>query len=347
VRKFFGVLLFLLVIVGIGAGLFASIVWGRLHEPYKGFSGEEQFVEIPPGTAMSAIGQRLVDAGVVRDYFIFRIAVWRSGRGQQLKAGDYRFTEPISAADAVDRLARGDVYTQRVTFPEGLTILEMAKLYEAKGLGPAADFSSAAGDESLVADLDPAAPDLEGYLFPETYSLPRDAPAARLVGQMVSRFKSVYTEALRQEAAAQGFTTREVVTLASLVEKETGKDAERPMIAAVYRNRLKIGMPMQADPTLIYALQKAGKYDGNIRKTDMTAKSPYNTYANPGLPPGPIASPGTDALRAVLNPADVPYLYFVSRNDGTHVFAATLAEHNANVKKFQVDYFRARRSEGK
>lgn len=343
-RKVFGFLFFILVVVAIGAGLFASIVWGRLHEPYKGFAGEEQFVEIPPGTPVQAIGRRLVEAGVVRDDFIFRVAVWQSGRGQQLKAGEYRFAAPVSAAEAIERIARGDVYTRRLTFPEGMTIVEMAKLYESKGFGKAADFLRAARETSLIADLDPAAPDLEGYLFPETYSLPRDAPAARLVGLMVARFKSVYTDDLRQRAAEQGLSTRHVVTLASLVEKETGQTAERPMVAAVYRNRLRIGMPMQADPTLIYALQKSGRYDGNIRKADMGMKSPYNTYQNPGLPPGPIASPGKGALEATVEPGDVPFLYFVSRNDGTHVFAATLAEHNTNVRKYQVEYFRNRRT---
>jgi UPF0755 protein len=342
VRRLFNLLVLLVVLAGVGAGLGARIVWDRLHEPYKGFAGDELFVEIPPGASMAAIGRRLVGAGVVRDVFLFRAAVWQSGRAQQLKAGEYRFTAPVSAAGAVERLIRGDVYTRRMTFPEGLTIVEMAKLYEAKGYGRSTDFARAAREVSLVADLDPGAADLEGYLFPETYLLPRDAPAARLVSLMVARFRSVYTEYLRARAAEQRLTTRQVVTLASLVEKETGQDAERPTVAAVYRNRLRIGMPMQADPTVVYALQKTGKYDGNIRKADLTMKSPYNTYTNRGLPPGPIASPGADALSAALAPADVPYLYFVSRNDGTHVFSATLAEHTRNVRRYQVEYFRRR-----
>jgi UPF0755 protein len=197
---------------------------------------------------------------------------------------------------------------------------------------------------SLIRDIDPAATDLEGYLFPETYTLPRGVPAARLIALMHDRFRVVFTEELQQRAQAQGLTVRQAVTLASLVEKETAQADERPLVAAVYRNRMKIGMGMQADPTVVYALQKAGRYDGNIRRDDLQFDSPYNTYKYPGLPPGPIASPGKASLTAAVAPADVKYVYFVSRNDGTHVFADTLNAHNRNVQKFQVEYFRAQRA---
>jgi UPF0755 protein len=240
-------------------------------------------------------------------------------------------------------LARGDVYTQRLTFPEGLNVEEMAKVYESHGFGRAADFLAAARNVNRIRELDPKASDLEGYLFPETYALPRQTAAARLVDLMVDRFLAIYDEQMRARAAAQGMTMRQVVTLASLVEKETGRAEERPIVAAVYRNRMKIGMPMQADPTVVYALIKVHRYDGNIRKDDLSLNSPYNTYKFAGLPPGPIASPGKASLEAALMPADVPYLYFVSRNDGSHVFARTLAEHDTNVKKFQVEFFRNKR----
>jgi UPF0755 protein len=214
-----------------------------------------------------------------------------------------------------------------------------------QGFGRATDFTAAARDVSAIKALDPAAPDLEGYLFPETYALPRGVPASRLIATMVDRFLAIYTDDLRQSAEAQGLATRQVVTLASLVEKETGKAEERPLVAAVYRNRMKIGMGMQADPTVVYALQKAGRYDGNIRREDLQFDSPYNTYKYAGLPPGPIASPGKASLEAALAPAEVPYIYFVSRNDGSHVFAETLAQHNANVHEYQVLYFRRQREE--
>lgn len=332
-----------LVVLAVGAGIAASIVWGRMNEPHKGYAAAEQFVEIPSGSTTAEIGRRLVEAGVVRDLVAFRAAMWWTGRGRTLKAGEYRFADPASAGQVVDRLARGDVYARRITFPEGLTIAEMAKIYEARGFGPAADFLKAAADTSAIADLDPQARDLEGYLYPETYAIPRGTPAARLVAMMVGRFREAYTPDLQAEAARQGLTTRQVVTIASLVEKETGQEQERPLVAAVYRNRMRRGMGMQADPTVIYALQKAGKYDGNIRRADLEIDSPYNTYKYAGLPPGPIAAPRRASLAAALAPADVPYIYFVSRNDGTHVFASTLAEHNRNVRQYQIRYFREKR----
>jgi UPF0755 protein len=186
-----------------------------------------------------------------------------------------------------------------------------------------------------VRDFDPEAKDLEGYLFPDTYTLPRRTTAAQLVERMVSRFQKVLTSELRSRAAERGFTVRQVVTLASLVEKETAKAEERPVVAGVYANRLEMGMGLQCDPTVIYALMLAGRYDGNIRKGDLQIDSPYNTYRYAGLPPGPIAAPGEAALQAAVDPADVPYIYFVSRNDGSHVFSATLEEHNRNVYNFQ------------
>ena len=197
---------------------------------------------------------------------------------------------------------------------------------------------------TAIRDIDPAATDLEGYLFPETYSVPRDTTAAKLVGLMVARFRQLFTTQMQQAAQALELTPRQAVTLASLVEKETAQPAERPIVAAVYLNRLKIGMGMQADPTVIYALQRAGRYDGNLRRDDLSFDSPYNTYRYPGLPPGPIASPGLASLQAAVAPAQVDYLYFVSRNDGSHVFARTLVEHNENVRQYQVLYFREQRA---
>jgi UPF0755 protein len=335
---------FFVVVIG-GSVLAATMLWTRIEEPFKGYSAAETFVEIPQGAGAAEIRRRLIDAGIVSDEYTFRAALWWSGEARTLQAGEYRFAEPMSPLAVIQKIARGDIYTVRITFPEGLTVREMARLYESRGFGTAASFIEAAGDESAIAQLDPRATDLEGYLFPETYSVPRGAPAARLVRLMVDRFLATYTEPLRQSAEAQGLTTRQVVTLASLVEKETAQTQEHPLVAAVYRNRLRLGMPMQADPTVIYALEKAGHYDGNIRREDLQFDSPYNTYRYPGLPPGPIAAPGKAALEAAVMPADAPYLYFVSRNDGTHVFAETLAQHNANVYEHQVLFFRRQRQQ--
>lgn len=318
-------------------------LYSRVIEPYRGYADAEVFVDIPAGSSPSAIGARLVEAGVVRDARTFQAAIWISGRSRSLRAGEYRFDAPLHALDVIDKIARGDVYRRRLTFREGLTIGEMAEVFEARGFGVAADFRAAAGNAALIHDLDPAATDLEGYLFPETYALPRGTTAAAVVMQMVDGFKTALTPEIRSRAAAAGLSIRQLVTLASLVEKETSAPEERPLVAAVYANRLKIGMGMQADPTVIYALQKAGKYDGNIRREDLQFDSPYNTYRYAGLPPGPIAAPGKASLEASASPAAVDYLYFVSKNDGTHVFATTLAEHNRNVFTWQIEYFRNQR----
>jgi UPF0755 protein len=327
-------------LIVVSACAVAALVYVRVRQPYRGYDAAEQFVEIPQGAGSVPIGERLVAAGVIRDPITFRIALWRSRQGRRLKAGEYRFDRAMTPLEVIDKIARGDVFVITVTFPEGLTFSEMSKIFEAHGLGPAASFVEAAKDPAPIRDLDPAAGDLEGYLFPETYALPRRTDAARLVRLMVARFEKVFTPELRQAAAARGLTPRQAVTLASVVEKETAKADERPLVAAVYSTRLRIGMPMQCDPTVIYGLLKAGRYDGNIHKEDLSFDSPYNTYRHAGLPPGPIASPGRASLEAAVHPANTDYLYFVSRNDGSHAFARTLEEHNRNVQKYQVQYFR-------
>ena len=338
-------LLVVVVLVAGGAGAFVFYIVNRIQQPYKGVPEPERFVEIPSGTGAAEIRRRLVEAGVVPDELAFRAALMWTGQSRALKAGEYRFDRPMSVVDVVEKLARGDIYGHPITFPEGLTIREMAEIVESRGFGKADEFIKAARDGSLVNDLDPAAKDLEGYLFPETYTLPRGTPVATLVSLMVERFRDTYTALAAKRSGQVDLSTRQIVTLASLVEKETGKAEERPLVAAVYRNRLDKNMAMQADPTVVYALVKAGTYDGNIRKRDLSFDSPYNTYKYAGLPPGPIASPGRAALEAALAPADVDYLYFVSRNDGSHAFAETLAKHNANVQEYQVLYFRKQRLE--
>ncbi len=337
------ILLLLVAVLAVAAAFAGYVAFARVNAAFKGYEGPEMFVEVPVGAGPSTIGQRLVDAGVVRDPLTFRGAVWLSGHARDLQAGEYRFDRRMTALEVVDKVVRGDVYRRLITFREGLTIPEMARVYEDAGLGKATEFERAARDPAAVRDLDPKAPDLEGYLFPETYTLRRDTPAAALVVQMMELFLEKFTPAMREAAQAQGLTAREAVTLASLVERETAVPAERPLVAAVYLNRKKLGMPMQADPTVIYALQRSGRYDGNLRRDDLQFDSPYNTYRYPGLPPGPIAAPGKASLEAAVAPAQVDFLYFVSKNDGSHVFARTLAEHNRNVQEWQIQFFRERR----
>lgn len=321
-----------LVLAALAAG---GWTYMTLERPYKGYDAAEQFVEIPTGTGTLSMGKRLADSGVIRSAHLFRLAVWMRGAGRRLQAGEYRFDRPMTPAEVVDKIARGDVYVRAITFREGLHIREMAALFESAGFGSAAEFVVAAKNAQLVNDLDPAARDLEGYLFPDTYTLQRRTTADQLVDRMVQRFRKTLTPELQSQAAGRGLSIRELVTLASLVEKETGKPEERPIVAGVYTNRLRIKMGLQCDPTVIYALMLAGRYDGDIRRDDLQIDSPYNTYRYSGLPPGPIAAPGEASLTAAARPADVPYLYFVSRNDGSHVFATTLEEHNRNVNQFQ------------
>jgi UPF0755 protein len=322
----------LVVVLGLLGAVSAWWVWRQLDAPYRGYTDTEVFVEIPQGSSTADIAGRLASAGVVRDALLFRLGVRAAGADRRLQAGEYRFFDAASPRDVIGRMERGDTFNHVVTFPEGLTIREMGAIFERESLGTADDFVRAARDTSLIADLDPDADTLEGYLFPSTYSLPRRAGAAGFVRAMVKEFRKV----IPAEPLPRGMTVREWVTLASLVEKETASPDERATVAAVYTNRLRIGMALQCDPTVIYALMKAGRWDGNIRRADLQIDSLYNTYRYPGLPPGPIASPGRASLDAARQPADVPFLYFVSRGDGTHVFSTTLAEHNANVRKYQI-----------
>jgi UPF0755 protein len=337
----------LLVIIGVLllCGAAAAWLFMGVDRPYQGYAGAEQFVDVPQGAGPAGIARRLTQAGVVRDATTFRLAVWLTGQGRRLQAGEYRFDHPVSARQVVDKLARGEVYLRPITFPEGLTMRQMADLYAQKGFGTADAFLAAARNVALISAIDPAAQDLEGYLFPDTYALPRTATADQLVARMVAGFEKALTPDMRQQAVSRGLGVRQLVTLASIVEKETGAASERPLVAAVYSNRLKIGMGLQCDPTVIYALERAGRYNGNLNRESLMFDSPYNTYRYAGLPPGPIANPGRGSLAAAARPADVPYLYFVSRNDGTHAFATTLEEHNRNVDEYQRKYFRDRRLE--
>ena len=228
-----------------------------------------------------------------------------------------------------------------MTILEGLTVAETAALLADAGFGDAGRFESLMNDPALIEDLDPKARDLEGYVFPDTYHFARATPETEIVKELVRTFRTNYeTVVLATRLPEDERSLREVLTLASIVEKETSLDEERSIVAGVYANRLRRGIGLYADPTIIYALKKMNRWDGNLRRTDLKLESPYNTYVVSGLPPGPIASPGLQSLLAATRPDDVPYLYFVSRNDGSHVFSRTLAEHNRNVNKWKKQYWR-------
>jgi UPF0755 protein len=291
-------------------------------------------LDVRPGMHGDAIGARLAELGLVRHPALFKALVWSEDAGGRLRAGRYVLDRPLSLAGILELLERGQAERHDVTIPEGRSLRDVAAL-AAEGNVSQQAFLAAASDPAPIRDLDPEARDLEGYLFPDTYDVPQGEGAARtLVARMVGRFRAVATPLLPR-IAASGRSLREVVTLASIVELETALAEERPRIAAVFLNRLERGMPLQTDPTVIYALRQRGPYDGNIRKADLQLDSPYNTYRYPGLPPGPIGSPGREALVAVLEPAPVKDLYFVSRNDGSHEFSETLRAHERAVDRYQ------------
>jgi UPF0755 protein len=302
--------------------------------PVRRADDPPQPLAVAPGASVIDIGRQLQQLGLVPHPEVFRVYVLSRGETARLRAGEYSLEGTMSLQQIADKLVRGDVVRHTVTFPEGTNIEDMARLAAVKGV-PAEAFLAAARNPAAIKDLDPAATDLEGYLFPDTYDIPRGPdPAGPLVSRMVRRFRTVIAPELPQ-VGPSGRTLRQVVTLASIVEAETARPEERPRVAAVFLNRLEKKMPLQTDPTVIYALRRAGTYDGNIRREDLEVGSPYNTYRFAGLPPGPIASPGRASLQAALHPADSHELYFVSRNDGSHVFSETLAEHNRWVALYQ------------
>ena len=303
------------------------------------------FVElvIERGAPLTSILDQLSAAGVIVDPLLARLYLDYRRPEDVLQAGEYRFEQPMSTVEALDLVIRGEVVTYPVTVVEGLTLQETAERLASEGFGELDAFLAAMSSPAPIADLDPKAESLEGYLFPDTYAFAAGTGEQEIVEAMVRNFRRRVEDHL-SPASGRGLDVRSLVTLASIVEKEAGAVSERPLVAAVFHNRLDRGIGLYADPTIIYALKMAGTWDGNLRRRDLELESPYNTYIHPGLPPGPICSPGEQSLRAAAEPADVQYLYFVSRNDGTHVFAETLAEHNRNVARWQVRYWRERRA---
>ncbi len=288
-------------------------------------------VVIREGETLAEIATRLESAGVVRSALVFRVWARGTKRDRTLQPGRYHFDGAIDVPAILRALAAGGALSE-VTIPEGLTLREIAALLEAKGLGSAAELRCLESDPDFLLAAGVPGPQLEGYLFPDTYRLSPSMHAREIVETMVRRFHERFDAEHHRRAAARGMTVNQVVTLASIVEKETGLASERPTIAAVFANRLRLGMPLQSDPTVIYALPD---FDGNLRRADLSHPSPYNTYVTPGLPPGPIANPGLAALDAALAPSASQALYFVSRNDGSHEFSTTLGEHNRAVARYQ------------
>ncbi len=347
-KRWLKLLLALLLLVMLAAPVAAGFwLWDFVHRPYRGYTGAERLVTIEPGIGARTILARLESAGVLPNADMARaFLVYRLG-DPSLKAGEYRFDRPLNTPEVLEKLIRGQVVTYPVTVIEGLTLEEIADTLAAKGFGDAEVFRREMDRGDLISDLDPEAQNLEGYLYPDTYSFARGTEEAEIVATMVRTFRKRFNTQVvpAHQGSPVQRTVRELVTLASIVEKEARLDEERGRIAGVYANRLRIGMGLYADPTVIYAIKLQGTWDGNIRRKDLKLDSPYNTYVYPGLPPGPICSPGVASMIAAAAPDETEYFYFVSRNDGSHVFARTLAEHNRNVNRWQKQYWRQRWAE--
>ena len=315
-----------LILLGLTVG---GYVIYRLEQPYQNFTGET-FVEFPRGTGSRDMAAALAKAGVVRSEWEFLLARLIS-RPKLLQAGEYRFDRAASPMDIVGRIAKGDIYYLELLVPEGRNLFDIAAEAERVGLFPAAKFLEAAHNPALIRDLDPEAPTLEGYLFPDTYKLPRHTTPDRLCRVMTGKFREAW-RSLNANAPVH-----RTVTLASLVEKEGKLADERPRIAAVFENRLRIGMKLDCDPTTIYAALLQQHYTGVIHRSDLDSDHPYNTYRHAGLPPGPIANPGMASLRAVLTPSDSDALYFVARADGSggHEFSSNIAAHTSAVERYR------------
>jgi UPF0755 protein len=331
-RRWFLPTLLLLIVIGLLGYLFLEREMNAFHTP----TSTESFV-IPPGIRARDVLKILKERGLIADERLTMAYLVLSGNRKALKAGEYLFDQPVTTRGVIDTIVSGAVYLHRFTVPEGLTVAEVAAEWEEQGFGKAEDFVAAAQDSTdLVKDLEGASGSIEGYLFPETYSFAIHTTPHQAIRAMVDRFRSVMAQlATRFPSESWPLNARDTLILASLVEEEAAVDEERPLIASAFLNRLKLRMLLQCDPTVVYALEKSGRYKGRLTTADLKFDSPFNTYRYAGLPPGPIANPGMRALEAVVRPASTRYLYFVRTTGGRHTFSETLAAHNRAVAAYR------------
>jgi UPF0755 protein len=333
-KRILGLIFFLIIIT---AGTATYIVWYAVHNPYRAYKEDKISVSIPQGMSLDSATKLLTKRGIVRHPLLLKIIFYYQQTQSQMKAGEYVFDRPMTPLDVYAKLLRGEQQYRVLTIPEGTSVFDLGAIFEKEGLS-AADYKKALTSPAVLAELrsiDPSLTKCEGFLFPETYYLSKKDDAEKVVVTMLREFKRRYKPEYKTRATELGMNIIQVVTLASLIEKETGQKSERPLIGGVFHNRLKKGMLLQCDPTVIYALRVNDQYRGIITYADLRKESPYNTYVTPGLPPGPIANPGEESIHAALYPETTDKLYFVSKNDGTHHFSATLDEHNRAVRQYQ------------
>ena len=330
-RRFLLIFFFVFVIA---AGWLAAC----LYLPYAKFPPAGVYVDIPHGASQRTIARMLEDQGVVRSRWAFE-ALSRWHAHSRLEAGEYFFDHPVTAFQVFDMLAEGRVYVRELLVPEGYSMFDIADLVAHEGFTTRDDFLAAAADATPIRDLAPRAQSLEGFLFPATYEFPRHPSGHDMVTAMTKRFRQEWAGIASAQSAAPSSSAsvplEQTVTLASLVERETPKPEERPLVAGVFTNRLRQRVPLQCDPTVVYAMELTGQYGGTLQAANLHFDSPYNTYLHTGLPPGPIANPGEASLRAALAPQETDYLYFVANTEGGHFFSKTLAEHDHNVALYR------------
>ena len=307
----------------------------ELHFPYYNAEQDETFIYIPPGANAAKVAGLLKDQGLLNTKLPFRLWLRRNGFDRSLKAGEYRFSGKSTPIEIAERLLRGDVYFRSITIPEGLTALETVELLARGGFGERERLEALLLRVDLIWDLNPSAQNLEGYLFPETYRFGRRNNEEAIISAMVDQFRYRMSKILEVSPLPNGWTAARIITLASMIEKEVKTPSEQPIVASVLFNRLRLNMMLGIDATIIYAMKLAGTWNGNIRRSDLQMESPYNTYIHSDLPPGPICNPGESAIRAALNPEKTDYLYYVSKNDGTHQFSKDLRSHNNAVNLYQ------------
>ena len=316
-------MLFLIAVAGAGLWIYFT---GPVHE-----GGEDKAIVIREGMHLKEISRMLESEGLIKNSTAFMLLAEIKGYGRRIKAGEYILNPSMTPGRIMEMMTRGEVVSHTVTIPEGYSIEQIADVLSASGLIEREKFLAYAMGNGIEKNYGIEGPGLEGYLYPDTYQFARGLSAVSIVDAMVKRFWQI-TDQFKQKIAESGMTLHEVVTLASIVEKETGRASERPLIASVFLNRIKKRMRLESDPTVIYGIKD---FSGNLKKRDLTTHTPYNTYVIRGLPPGPIANPGIDSIKAVLYPAKTNYLYFVSKNDGSHHFSSTLKEHNRAVYTYQ------------
>ncbi len=288
-------------------------------------------ISFPPGSGIRKLADELKSGGIIRSSWHFVLLTRLRGQAHKLQAGDYRFNDGMTVTQILNKLVAGDVDYRRFSLPEGYSIYQAAELLNQKGYFKKDSFLDKCRDAALLSRLGGGLQSVEGYLYPATYNLLRGAGEEQLIAQMVDQFEKKYAELTTEGGTPGGMTKHEIVTLASLIEKEAISPEEKPLISSVFHNRLRLGMPLQSDPTAVYGVRA---FSGKVTKADIQRPSPYNTYLNPGLPPGPIGNPGSGAIQAALKPSRSDYLYFVARQDGTHQFSRTLEEHNRAVERY-------------